>query len=106
MRFICRFSRSMPLLVQILLQVLRWEEHAGQRLFDAGLDQPGSGLELGRLERGGCFLPAAYHLVEHVAVEVERAALLHRVWEDLLDGAEHTRGLVAGAMRTPEALAP
>ncbi|RRF97673.1 MAG: hypothetical protein DUD39_13710 [Coriobacteriaceae bacterium] len=44
--------------------------------------------------------------IERVAVEVERAALLHRVWEDLLDGAEHTRGLVAGAMRTPEALAP
>ncbi|RRF99365.1 MAG: hypothetical protein DUD39_04590 [Coriobacteriaceae bacterium] len=79
LRFICRFSRSMPLLVQILLQVLGREEHAGQRLLDAGLDHPSGGLELGRLERGGCFLPAAYHLVEHVAVEVERAALLHRV---------------------------
>ena len=69
----------MLLLVRILLQVLRWEEHVGQRLFDAPLDHSGGGLELGRLERGGCYLPAAYHLVEHVAVEVERAALLHRV---------------------------
>lgn len=69
----------MPLLVRILLQVLGREEHVGQRLFDAPLDHSGGGLELGRLERGGCFLPAAYHLVEHVAVEVERAALLHRV---------------------------
>ena len=96
----------MLLLVRILLQVLRWEEHVGERLLDAGLDHSGDGLELGRPERGGCYLPAAYYLVEHVAVEVERTALLHRVREDLLDGTKHTRGLIAGAMRTPEALAP
>ena len=102
---ICQLSRSMPLFVRILLHVLRRQERTGKRLLDALSSKTTSQAfaryfaqlfcAWDRSEQGRNGLAAGPgQLVEQVAVEVERAALLHRVQEHLPYCPQHACGLV------------
>ena len=99
--------------------VLHGEAGVGERLGHVLADHPGRVGELRRLQLAGHLLglaqaraerllgvyglelrgdppaPAGRHLGQHVAVEVDRAALVHRLGEDLGERPEHAGGLVA-----------